>query len=271
MKRIVWTRVFTICRTLTVTSISQRIGKNCVEDQVFVCRPSLPELKVTINIFTIFVLVGEMLYTSILITFIQMSPNENKISSLVLSQRSTSLNRLSSCPARFILCLWLRNITLRFILLFWLLFVVICVIFTVLLLRIAWLKRARQYAALRVQWALQSVSVCFALQTVQSASQHSFKFVFAVSGPKRSVTGFEPVTDVPPARDSRCSSACQQLEKVLINKMYLRCTLRSVSAIGCVLLAERDSIFNFCKEKQQRRSGALGSPRFNRIPWDLRT
>ena len=43
-----------------------------------------------------------------------------------------------------------------------------------------WFKRARRQAALRVRTALQSVSVCFALPIVQSASQHSFKFVFAV-------------------------------------------------------------------------------------------
>ena len=65
--------------------------------------------------------------------------------------------------------------------------------------------------------ALQSVSVCFALQIVQSALLHSFKLVFEVSAKKWSVIGlgFKPLTDVPPARASRCSSACQQLERAL--------------------------------------------------------
>ena len=57
-----------------------------------------------------------------------------------------------------------------------------------------------------------------AIQIVQSASMHSFKLVFVVPARKRSVTGIQTrksVTDVPPARASRCSSACQQLEKGL--------------------------------------------------------
>ena len=43
--------------------------------------------------------------------------------------------------------------------------------------------------------------------------------------------GFERATDVPPARTSRCSSTCHQLEMALVRIMYLRCTLRQVSAM----------------------------------------
>ena len=53
--------------------------------------------------------------------------------------------------------------------------------------------------------------------------------------------GFEPVTDVPPARASRCSSACQQLEKALVRIMYLRRTLWQVSVMRCVPAAQRET------------------------------
>ena len=52
--------------------------------------------------------------------------------------------------------------------------------------------------------------------------------------------GFDPVTDVPPARASHCSSACHQLEKALVRIIYFRCTLRQVSAMRCVPPEQRD-------------------------------
>ena len=53
--------------------------------------------------------------------------------------------------------------------------------------------------------------------------------------------GFERVTDVPPARASRCSSACHQLGKALVRMLYPRCTLRQVSAMRCVPAAQRET------------------------------
>ena len=57
--------------------------------------------------------------------------------------------------------------------------------------------------------------------------------------------GFDPVTDVPPARASHCSSSCHQLEKVLVRIMYLRCTLWQVSAMRCFPAAQRDCNLKF--------------------------
>ena len=53
--------------------------------------------------------------------------------------------------------------------------------------------------------------------------------------------GFERVTDVSPARASRCSSACHQLKKALVRIMYPRCTLLQVSAMRCVPAAQRET------------------------------
>ena len=67
--------------------------------------------------------------------------------------------------------------------------------------------------------ALQSVSVCFALQFVQSASLHSlsfkFKLVFLVSAGISQSLGFERVTAMSPDHAARVLSACQELEKVV--------------------------------------------------------
>ena len=50
--------------------------------------------------------------------------------------------------------------------------------------------------------------------------------------------GFERVTDVQPARASRCSSTCHLLEMALVRIRYLHCTLWQVSAISCVPAAQ---------------------------------
>ena len=61
--------------------------------------------------------------------------------------------------------------------------------------------------------------------------------------------GFDPVTDVPPARASRCSCACHQLEKAPVRMMYLRCTLLQVSAMRCVPAVQRETaILNLADE-----------------------
>ena len=56
--------------------------------------------------------------------------------------------------------------------------------------------------------------------------------------------GFDPVTDVPPARASRCSSACQQLEKGAVTKLVP--PLLAAASVYHALhssCAERDSNF----------------------------
>ena len=51
------------------------------------------------------------------------------------------------------------------------------------------------------------------------------------------------MTDVPPARASRCSSACHQLEKALVRLMYLCCTLQQISVMRCVPAVQRETAF----------------------------
>ena len=65
----------------------------------------------------------------------------------------------------------------------------------------------------RVCAAFQSVSVCLALQIVQSASLHSFKLVLLVSVSHWQSVGIELVTDVPLDRAASVLSTCQELEK----------------------------------------------------------
>ena len=71
---------------------------------------------------------------------------------------------------------------------------------------------SHQHCTSSVLQPLQSVSVCFALQIVQSASLHSFTLVFLVSAGISQSLGFERVADVPTDRAARVLSVCQGLE-----------------------------------------------------------
>ena len=66
------------------------------------------------------------------------------------------------------------------------------------------------------------MSACFALQIVQSASLLILNLCFSFRPGISHLLGLDPVTDVPPARASCCSSACHQLDKALVRIMYLR-------------------------------------------------
>ena len=91
-------------------------------------------------------------------------------------------------------------------------------------------------------------SISVSAQIVQSGSLHSFKRFSFWPGISHSL-GFDPVTDVPPARASRYRSACHQLEKALVRIMYLRCTLRQISVMRCVPAAQREAaILNLADE-----------------------
>ena len=63
--------------------------------------------------------------------------------------------------------------------------------------------------------------------------------------------GFDPVTGVPPARASRCSSACQQLEQGAVTKLVP--PLLTAASIYHALrssCAERDSNFNLHRQNE---------------------
>ena len=66
--------------------------------------------------------------------------------------------------------------------------------------------------------------------------------------------GFDPVTDVPPARASPCSSACQQLEKGAVTKLVP--PLLTAASIYHALrssCAERDSNFKLRRQNEAVR------------------
>ena len=72
--------------------------------------------------------------------------------------------------------------------------------------------------------------------------------------------GFDPVTDVPPARASRCSSACQQLEKGAVTKLVppLLTAASIYHALRCSS-AERDSNFKLRRLYEAVRSDRRNS------------
>ena len=79
--------------------------------------------------------------------------------------------------------------------------------------------------------------------------------------------GFDPMTDVPPARASHCSFARQQLEKGAVTKFVP--PMLTASSICHALRSsctERNSNFKFGWRKRQWWSCAIGSPR-KRISW----
>ena len=111
--------------------------------------------------------------------------------------------------------------------------------------------------------ALHSVSVCVALQIVQSASLHSLNLVFVVLARKK----FS-------ALDSNPWLTCCQLLPLRLWATWKGTVKQNVPPLHTAVsichpllssCSERNSNFNFCCQKLRWWSCALGSPRFDRI------
>ena len=136
----------------------------------------------------------------------------------------------------------------------------------------------------RVYAALQSVSVCFAVQIVLSASLHSFKLVFLVSARNESVAAIR-------TRDWRaagpcCPRAVRHSPRASVWNLKRSCDMNCTSAspwlsasviiclgnyIGCVLRGKRETSIVKKRLYPSSESVCFNCPRSTQLPEALRT